>query len=111
MHRGRKDLYFFIGAVCLQRTGAVISQGILRSFCKGCGASAKDTALKTQVGCNRKGCGRNAKVGSKRKWFLYGAVKTQRSAFVKLCDAPEEVLSALPMDLSIAIKNGSKEPK
>ena len=75
------------------------------------GVSSQRPALKTQVGSNRKGCGRNAKVGSKRKWFLYGAVKTQRSAFVKLCDAPEEALSALPMDLSIAIKNGSKEPK
>lgn len=72
-------------AFLLQRIGAVILQGILRSVHKGCGASAKDTASKTQrwgriakvgykrkekVGCNRKGfsarCGQNAKESVRR---------------------------------------------
>ena len=109
--RGRKDL-FFIGVVYPQRiTPSGSKARIWDAYAKQGAVSLQRPAPKTQVGSNRKGCGRNAKVGSKRKRLLYSAGKTQRNALVKLCDAPEEALSALPMDLSITIKNGSKEPK
>lgn len=109
---------FFIGAVYLQITGAVISQGILRSLRKGCGAFAKDTAPKTQVGYNRKGgvksqrtCPQNAKKtrwGRIAKELMESGVKTQRSAVRESCKALWRSFVVLPRNSPIAIKNGSQ---
>ena len=66
-------------AVDKQRKYAVAADNkALRSFCKACGASAKQPGVKMQRWGRNATWGVNAKVRYKRNGFLDGAVKTQK---------------------------------
>ena len=79
---------------------------------KRCGASANKGGVKTQVGCNRKGGVESQRhLPLKRKGSRSECGQNAKDIPRKLCESRRDALSVLPMNLSIAIKNGSNEPK
>lgn len=87
------------------------------SVAKRCGASAKQGGVQSQGGVQLQRWGRNAnrpqnaKVRSNRKGISARWGQNAKDASRKLRKPCMGVLFKLSMNLSIAIKNGSNEPK